>query len=552
MWKRNLLLSFTILGAMALVITTLVRGDHIEEKPAQTDFPLWHDASLWQTVTRLDREFAQAWAAKGLKPAPPADQKLVMRRIALGLMGTVPSLEEQRVFESLPNGHRMPWWLAHVFADRRYADYVAERLTRAYVGTEEGPFIFFRRRRFRAWLSDQLHENVPYDQIARQLLVGRGIWTSDPSVNFLSVTVNPDEEDDPKPDPIRLAGRTARAMLGMRIDCLQCHNDKLGNVELGPPGKLRDGEQADFHRLAAFFSEADVSLLGVVDRPGMPYRYKFLHKEQEEVVHPMVPYGQEWLRPAATRRQQLADWVTDPRNRPFARAIVNRAWALLFGKPLVEPIDDIPLYGPFPPGMETLTDDFIEHGYNVRRLLTIIAASEAFQRDSRASFEITPEHFDAWAAFPLVRLRPDQVVGAITQSCSLTTLNQRTPILLQLIQFGDTLDFITRYGDMGEDEFTDRGGTIPQRLLMMNGKVVHDWTADDLMRNASGRIAALAPDDATAVEAAYLCVLTRSPSEAERNHFVERLADHENRSRQQVIEDLFWVLLNSTEFSWNH
>ena len=551
MWKRNLLLCGVACGAMVLVIATLLRGERIEETPAQIDFPLWRESSLWQTVTELDREFERHWKAEGLEPAPPADAKQVMRRVALGLMGTIPSLEEQRAAESLPAAHRLPWWLAHIFSDRRYADYVAERLTRAYVGTEEGPFIFFRRRRFRAWLSEQIQQNKPYDQITQQLIVGRGIWTSDPSVNFLTVTIDGDAEDQ-GPDPIRLAGRTARAMLGMRIDCLQCHDDKLGNVELGPPGELHEGQQVDFHRLAAFFSEAEVSLLGIVDRPGTPYRYKFLGEESEQLVHPTVPFGQEWLRPAATRRQQLADWVTDPRNRPFARAIVNRVWALLFGKPLVEPIDDIPLYGPFPPGMETLTDDLITHGYDLQRLITIIVASEPFHRASRASFEITTEHLDAWAAFPYIRLRPDQIAGSVVQACSLTTLNQRTPFLLQLIQFGDEFDFIRRYGDMGEDEFTDRGGTIPQRLLMMNGKLVDNWTADNLMRNGASRIALLAPDDAAAVRAAYLCVLTRLPSDRELRHFVKRLTHRKKESRQDVVEDLFWVLLNSTEFSWNH
>ena len=85
--------------------------------------------------------------------------------------------------------------------------------------------------------------------------------------------------------------------------------------------------------------------------------------------------------------------------------MVNRIWALLFGRPLVEPIDNIPLEGPYPPGLEMLADDFVAHGYDCQRLIRVIAATDVFQRDSRADFEINLlEHEEAWAAFPLTRL----------------------------------------------------------------------------------------------------------------------------------------------------
>ncbi len=80
---------------------------------------------------------------------------LVARRLALGLMGTVPSLEEIRQLETLPPEQRLPWWLDHILQDRRFADYFAERLARAYVGTEDGPFILYRRSRFVSWLQDR-------------------------------------------------------------------------------------------------------------------------------------------------------------------------------------------------------------------------------------------------------------------------------------------------------------------------------------------------------------------------------------------------------------
>src|SRR4029450_11540879 len=128
---------------------------------------------------------------------------------------------------------------------------------------------------------------------------------------------------------------------------------------------------------------------------------KYLNAEQETPVRPQVPFGVGHYDGHGTRRSQLARWVTHPNNKPFARATVNRVWALLVGRPLSHPIDDIPLAGPIAPGLEVLPDDFVARGYDRKRLIRLIAASEPYQRDSRAGFEIGEEHERACAVFPL-------------------------------------------------------------------------------------------------------------------------------------------------------
>jgi hypothetical protein len=337
----------------------------------------------------------------------------------------------------------------------------------------------------------------------------------------------------------------------MRIDCLQCHDDKLGNILVGSPENVHSGTEATFHELAAFFGPTEVSLLGVHDGQ-QPYEYKYLKAAREKVIAPAVPFGEEYLDGHGTRREQLARWVTHTNNKPFARATVNRVWALVLGKPLVEPIDDIPLVGKYPPGLQLLADDFAAHGYDLVRLIRMIAASEVFQRDSRADFEITEKHESQWAVFPLSRLRPEQMAASLIQAASLTTIDGQAHVISQIAKFGQTQDFVERYGDLGEDEFTDRGSTIPQRLLMMNGDLVKERTDNNPVNSASTRIAMLAGSAEKQVEAAYLAILTRRPNEEELSHFIKRLKDREDRNRAQAMEDLYWTLINSTEFAWNH
>ena len=340
---------------------------------------------------------------------------------------------------------------------------------------------------------------------------------------------------------MRLAARTARAFLGIRLDCVQCHDDNLGG----------DWLQPDFHQLAAFYSEARQSGLGLQDSK-RDYEFTYLGADEQEIVTPQVPFEKELFEEGGSRRQQLARWVTHPDNHALSRAIVNRVWALLLGRPLVEPIDHIPLEGPYPPGLETLANDFAGHGFNLRRLISQIAATRVFQLQSHAAHDVTAAHEDHWAVFPLTRLRPEQVAGSIIQATSLPTIDANSHIFVRLARFGQQNDFVKRYGDTGEDEFQDHGGTIPQRLVMLNGDLIKERTKNDSASNAVARIAGQVKDDQKAIEAAYLVTLSRQPSQVELDHFMTTLRDEKELGRATVIEDIFWTLLNSTEFSWNH
>jgi hypothetical protein len=552
-------------------------------------------ADLAATVRQVDAAFRDQWSKGSLSSAPRADDLTIARRLSLALTGTIPSVEELRLLEAEPAETRLNWWLEGLLADRRSQDYLAERLARALVGVQDGPFVIYRRRRFVAWLADELRENRPYDQIARQILATTGLWTDHPATNFVTVTIKEDQEK--KPDAKELAGRTARAMLGIRMDCAECHDHPFAKWK-----------QSDFQSLAAFFGQTSQTFRGIQDDTSGQFQVENRLTGELETIAPAVPFQAELLPNEGTLRERLAVWVTHPANKAFSRAAVNRTWAILFGRPLVEPIDGLNSDSAVPPAIDLLADDFVRHGYDLRRLIRAIALTEAFCSDSRAdadqpSLEIGPAHDAAWAVFPITRLRPEQVVGSLLQSASLTTIDYQSHIVVRLVKAGTQNDFIQRYGDAGEDEFAQRGGTIPQRLLMMNGKQVFEKTKEDLIFNAATQIAVLAPTDEKAVETAYLAVLTRRPTPAELGHFVAELAgstnrrrgksvggdsdrrpaasDEDNRrselpptaevadrqvdnndatdteqadtrNRNQRLEDLYWTLLNSTEFSWNH
>jgi len=540
LWAKNLLFCSVVLGgAVALGVNLMPPPG--PQGAARHNAQVYQEPGFRQTVQRVDATFQQRWADDGLKVAEPASDLQIARRISLGLMGTVPSLEEIRQFESLPPEERLPWWIEHILQDGRYHDYFAERLARSYVGTEDGPFLLYRRRRFTTWLANEVAQNRPYDGTVRELIAGRGIWTDNPATNFVSVTSQP--EMDNKPDPVRLAGRVTRAFLGLRIDCAQCHNHPFASWK-----------QDDFESLSAFFGQTHLGFAGIQDGPG-EYQVDDKKREVMRTVAPKVPFSEELMPKDGTRREQLAKWVTHPKNPYFARATVNRVWAFLTGQPLQSPIDNLEPEGAsggdaLHPAIDILAADFAAHGYDLRRLIRIIASTQVFQLDSASEHEVTDAEEKAWAIFPLTRLRPEQVAGGLLQASSIRTIDADTHILWRTIRASNQNDFVKRYGDSGEDEFDGRGGTIPQRLLLMNGELIRDKIKESPF-NASSRIAIQAPNETKTLEVAYLGVLTRRPTPAERTHFEQFLAD-KSLPKSQRMEDLFWSLLNSTEFSWNH
>lgn len=500
-------------------------------------------------VATLDAAVAARWTAAGIEPADPAADLAVLRRAWLALAGTIPSLEEIRRFEADGAPDRLDRWIGGLLRERRSAEYLARRLARVFAGDDQGPFLVFRRDRFTAWLADAIHDNRPVDEIVTEMVSARGLWTDTPAVNFVTQA-----QANGSLDAEKLAGRVARCMLGQRIDCAQCHDHPFSPVT-----------QGQFEGLAAHFGQARITLLGLEDDPRRVHRVEAMAAAMPmpaatgmtaRNVPPRVPFGEPWVPAAGTHRERLAGWLVHPDNRRFDRAIANRLWQIVFGRPWHDPVDDLPDPPPSPDGsdpVDVLAVDLRDHGRDLRRMLAALASTRIFRLasvhplldDDAAAGRVA----EAWAAFPLSPLDPEDLITAMSQTTSLHTIDGGAPLVTRTVRFFRTLDFVRDHGRPADGAPADSVSTVPQSLLRMNGRLTRELVEANAL-TAAGRIAGMAADDDAAVEVVYLTMLTRRPAPEELSIMRTAIASASTRGRG--VEDVCWALFNAAEFAWNH
>lgn len=564
-------------AVVLLVVWLVVRASWspLAESAARTPEEVSHNVE--DVVARADRHLEERWKSAKLKgephpihPAEPADELTVFRRLSLALHGTVPSLEDVRQFEADHKSDRLQRWTERLMRDERFANYFSERLARAYVSTDPGTFVIYRRDRFTQWLRSQLKQNRPYDAMVRDVIASDGLWTGTPATNFMTAAFN-----DGRFDVNKLTGRTVRAFLGQRIDCAQCHD-----------AFFAEWKQSQFEGLAAFYAQSKLSVFGVEDKThkdGDPIEYILMQKgspKKKRTVNPAVPFGSEWLPEEGTRRERLAAWITHRDNRRFERATVNRTWTLLFGRQYTwphYPVDDLP--NPDAANelcdtklLDILGEDFRKHSYDLRRLILVITSTRAFRLSSKLPFDTevqtenpqryeaevkhrlqTAEHYENnWGVFPLTQLRPEQVIRSMIQAASLKSIDQNSNFFIRFLRFVREREFIEEYGDPGGEELTLQARTIPQTLLLMNGKLTRE-TIKPTPFTSTGRIGMLAGSNRNAIEACFLVGFARRPTAVEMNVLLPRLENAGDKdARNRILEDLLWTMFNSPEFSFNH
>jgi hypothetical protein len=491
---------------------------------------------------RVDNELAAQWQKSGIHPVGAATDAEFMRRIYLDLTGRIPAVSEVHDFFDDTSPNRRELLVDRLLAHRDHATHLAALWHAVLLPNEVDLSRIGGAEKFDEWLADRFATNAKYDKIVRELLLAEGrVSDSGPLLFYAALRMNPEE----------LAARSSRAFLGVRLECAQCHDHKFEDIS-----------QHDFWSFAAFFArisrprgkmEMTSQVLAVRDNE----RGDVSIPNSNEVVPPRLPLTNANIedKPGGpTRRMQLVDWLTARDNEQFARAAVNRVWSQLFGRGLIEPVDDMrPANTPIAPQvLDTLSRDFAASGFDLRRLTRALVLTKTYQLSSRSQ-DNEPSRTLNFAQMNIKSFTAEQLYDCIAVATQKSRVVGATPNVAGLDRFSDMSRqaFVEQFR-APTNEVTDYHAGIPQALTLMHGGLIQNAT--DL--STSGLLSSLAAPfftDEQRVETLFLSTLSRQPEAAERDVMLKSISTaRSDTERQKALGDVLWALLNSAEFTFNH
>jgi hypothetical protein len=493
-------------------------------------------------ANRIDKIINERLVKENLKPGPRSDDAQFARRLHIDLVGKIPSLLEVKDYLENDSPEKLDDCLDQLLESQLFlANWSHYWRSVMLSGTNNVQAQQFQVQ-FEGWLRDRIGKNVGYDKIAHELISSQPFNGQQQQQNSPAAFYFVNENK-----PENLAGSTARVFLGVKIECAQCHKHPFAKWT-----------KEQFWEYAAFFVGVQPQNRQLAQKGGKqpdPNLRSIKIPETDKVVQAKFITGEtpEWKTGAQTRTV-LADWVISPQNPYFAKAAVDHVWQYFFGvslmEPIFEPTDDSP--PAHPDLLDELARSFVESGYDLKFLIRAIAQTEAYQRASVALNADNREQIQLFSRMPVRGMMPEQLFDSFAEATDYR--QQQNYNNMQFNQFGlpdgPRALFLAKFTT--QDKRIETQTSILQALYLMNGKFLADRVR--IENNKSLETIATAPTStARRVETLYLMVLSRLPRQDETAKLVRYIeTGGSSGNSQQAVADIYWALLNSSEFMLNH
>ncbi|MEZ6063280.1 MAG: DUF1549 and DUF1553 domain-containing protein [Planctomycetaceae bacterium] len=493
---------------------------------------------------QIDELVAAKWKENGLVPASPADDAEYLRRVWLDIGGRIPRAADARDFLEDTTDDKRRRLVDELLDGPNYVVNSTNFWRTVLIPEADTDFMVrYMLPGFEAWLRQKLADDTPYDDMVRELLTTQvaGVDLFSRQGELSPIAFYQSKEIKPE----NLAAATSRMFLGIRIECAQCHDHPFDTWK-----------RKDFWGYATFFASLERrsgggGLLGRLQE--LFGRQTLTIPDTNEVVRATFLTGESpQIASGSSPRITLADWITSGDNPYFSRTAANRVWGHFFGKGIVHPVDDFSSSNPptHPELLDLLAGELVRHDFDLKFLMRAITASRTYQLTS--AVRPGSEQPDTWlfSRMSVKGMTAEQLYDSIDQAVG----NHESFDQTQRMSFQPTTRsrFIEQFSDNRSDP-TERQTSVLQALSMMNGKLVSDATDLNSSRTLAGIAAYPGFDTSQQVEALFLATLNRRPSPDEQQRFVDyvRTAD-DSRTEKEALADMFWMLLNSSQFSLNH
>ncbi|MEW4487157.1 DUF1549 domain-containing protein [Thalassoglobus sp. JC818] len=508
----------------------------------------------------IDKHVNEQLARLNLPPSPQCDDMTFIRRVYLDTIGLPPTTEEVQKFLANTGETKRDDVIEHLLERPEFVDYWSYKWSDVLMlnGTLLRPQAV---KTYYEWIHAHVANNTPWDQLVTEILTATGSTFQNGATNFYSLYQTPED----------MTENACQAFMGLSIGCAKCHNHPL-----------EKWTNDQYYGMANLFSRVKAKGWGGDSRNGDGLRTVFVSDRGELVQprtgqpQPPTPLDGEPIPFEKTedRRVPLAEWMTSPENPYFAKSITNRVWANYFGVGLVESVDDMRSSNPASNEelLAAAAQYLVDEQFNLKSLMRQILQSNTYQRSSLPveGNEADTRFYSRY--FPR-RLIAEVIHDSIVQAVDVPTKfdfigfpgadRQATdfyPLGTRAIQLYDSAVesyFLKTFGRntrniVCECERSNEPSMV-QVLHMSNGS-----TINEKLQMTESRVQSLyaqlqnGMSVDTLIDNVYLCCLSRYPQPKERSAFVVIFQDAPAEEQRAIIEDLFWALLTSREFVFNH
>ena len=503
--------------------------------------------SLYPENNVIDKHVNAKLKKLRISPSELCSDREFIRRVSIDICGQLPTVEKVSAFVISDDANKRTVLIDRLLDQDAFLDiWVMKWAELLQIRTSKtidakAAFLYFQ------WLQNKFYDETPLNEIVVELMSATGSTFDNPATNFYEV-------DRGK---LKTAENVAQVFLGMRIQCAQCHNHPFDRWTM-----------EDYYSFASFFAKVRVKSTADPRENMVSYGGggETKHPVTGAVMKPKFLGGDSPEVKGKDRRVILGEWIADPENPYFAKNVSNIVWAHFFGRGIVDEVDDVrisnpPVNGPL---WDELGRSFVESGYNLKQLVRLICNSRTYQLSTRAN-ESNQSDLTNFSHAALRRLRAEVMLDVLAQVTATENKFKGLPKGARATQIADgktTNYFLKTFGRSTRESVCScevkQEPNLSQALHLLNGDAVHKKIKQGklvLQWQKSG----VAKEEI--VRRLYLRTLARTPTESEMRSVLETLEDWQVDSKEKAdvrkaekmaLEDLFWALLNSSEFMFNH
>ncbi|GAA5482873.1 PSD1 and planctomycete cytochrome C domain-containing protein [Haloferula sargassicola] len=476
-------------------------------------------------------------------PSDVCSDETFVRRVFLDIIGRLPTTDDRAAFLANEDPNKRAALIDELISRKEFTEMWvmkwAELLQIRTFNAGPNQVSYKAALGYYGWLRERIAANMPFNQIVREILSSKGGTFDSPATNFFQI----------EQDTLKLTENVAQVFMGTRIQCAQCHNHPFDRWTMD-----------DYYGFASFFAQ-------VKRKPAEDPRERVIFDGGGEVKNPVTNQNAKprFLGTATpdefkgkSRREALADWLSSPENPWFAKNVANITWAHFFGVGITDPVDDVRVSNPpsNPALLDALAAKFVGSNYDIRSIVRDICNSRTYQLSTRTNETNATDERNFSHAL-IRRQRAEVLLDTISQVTETPNKFKGLPLGAHAVQIADgntSNYFLTTFGRATRATVCScevkMEPNLSQALHLLNGDATHNRVQRSPV--VKGMLEEK-KEPREIIDQLYLRTLGRNPDTTEVAALDQEMAEAKDAgARRRLLDDVFWALLNSKEFIFNH